>query len=150
MGKKRIIQKSADELLSEKEKLDKVLKKQSVAGIARKAKNGRMYILSSYNNTIISLTDIKGDILGWTSAGSLGFKGARKATPFAASKVAEVIIQKAQKAGVNQVKVFVKGLGSGRSSALRSLANKGLNITAIEDITPIPHNGCRPRKPRRT
>jgi len=149
MGKKRIIQKSAEELLKEREKLDKTLKKEIELRAKKGLKQGRIYIYSSYNNTIISLTDAKGNVLAWTSTGNLGFKGTRKSTPFAASKVAEMIIQKAEKLQVNKVKVFVKGVGSGRSSALRSLASRNLDITAIEDITPIPHNGCRPPRPRR-
>lgn len=150
MGKKRIIQKSTEEVLAEKDKLDRALKKEAVAGPLKKLKEGRIYIFSTYNNTIISLTDNRGDVLAWSSAGAIGFKGTRKATPFAASKVMEMLVQKAFKLGVTRVKVFVKGIGSGRSSALRALGNYNLEITAIEDITPLPHNGCRPKKPRRT
>lgn len=150
MGKKRIIQKTEQELLAEREKVDKALKKEIKLKAPVKAKQGRIYISSTYNNTIISLADNQGNVLAWVSAGSVGFKGTKKSTPFAASKVAELLVQKAEKMGLTRVKVFVKGIGSGRESALRSLGNKSLDITAIEDVTPIPHNGCRPPKRRRT
>ena len=150
MGKKRIIQKTEKELLAERDRIDKALKKEIRVKAPSKIKQGRVYIYSTYNNTILSLTDSQGNVLAWVSAGSLGFKGTKKSTPFAASKVAELLVSKASKIGVDKVKIFVRGVGSGRSSALRSLAAKGLDITAIEDITPIPHNGCRPPKPRRT
>lgn len=149
MGKKRIIQKTEQELLAEREKVDKALKKEIKLKAPVKAKQGRIYISSTYNNTIISLADNQGNVLAWVSAGSVGFKGTKKSTPFAASKVAELLVQKAEKMGLTRVKVFVKGIGSGRESALRSLGNKSLDITAIEDVTPIPHNGCRPPKRRR-
>ena len=87
--------------------------------------------------------------MAWTTAGSIGFRGSKKSTPFVASKVAEVLTQKAQKAGIEKISIFVKGVGGGRDSAIRALAARGFDITAIKDITPIPHNGCRPRKPRR-
>jgi len=113
------------------------------------AKEARIYISSTYNNTIITLTDLKGNVLAWVSAGNVGFKGNKKATPFAASKVAEAICQVAEKLGVEKVEILVKGIGSGRESAIRSLAAKGLEIVALRDITPVPHNGCRPPKARR-
>ncbi|OHA71037.1 MAG: 30S ribosomal protein S11 [Candidatus Wildermuthbacteria bacterium RIFCSPLOWO2_12_FULL_40_9] len=114
-----------------------------------KTKEGRIYIFSSYNNTILTLTDLDGKVLSWASAGRLGFKGAKKATPFAASKVAETITQASKKIGIDKVDILVKGIGSGRESAVRSLVTRGLNIMSIKDITPIPHNGCRPPKVRR-
>jgi len=117
--------------------------------IGRQIVRGRIYIQVSYNNTFITVTDEKGDVLAWSSAGSLGFKGPKKATPYAASKVAEAIIEKIKKNGFAEVEVFVTGIGSGRESAVRSLANHGLNIVYIKDITPIPHNGPRPKKVRR-
>lgn len=115
----------------------------------QKAKEGRVYISSSYNNTIMTLTDDKGNVLSWVSAGSVGFKGTKKATPFAASKTAEALLDISRKLGIERADVLVKGIGSGRESAVRSLAARGLEITSIKDITPIPHNGCRPPKPRR-
>lgn len=149
MGKKRIIQKSEEELLKERERVDAGVKKDVKVKAIPKTKEGAIYISSSYNNTIITLTDLKGDVLTWASAGSIGFKGTKKATPFAASKVAESICLTAKKLKVEKISVFVKGIGSGRESAIRSLASHGLDIVSIKDITPVPHNGCRPPKVRR-
>ena len=149
MGKKRIIQKSEKELIEETEKVESKAKKEVKIETSQKVKEGRVYISSSYNNTIITLTDTQGNVLTWASAGSIGFKGTKKATPFAASKVAETLAQSVKKIGIEKVQVFIKGVGSGRESAIRSLAVRGLDIILIKDITPIPHNGCRPPKVRR-
>ncbi|MDP2967564.1 MAG: 30S ribosomal protein S11 [bacterium] len=148
MGKKRIIKQSEEELLKEREKVEAKVKKE-VKETLKKIKKGRVYIFSSYNNTIITLTDLGGNVLGWASAGSIGFKGTKKATPFAASRVAEAITQIVYKIGIEKIEVLVKGIGSGRESAIRSLAARGLEIVSIKDTTPIPHNGCRPPKVRR-
>ena len=113
------------------------------------SREGRVYVYSSYNNTIISLTDPKGNVLASLSAGRIGFKGTRKSTPFAASKVADAISQLAETKGISKVEIFIKGVGAGRDSALRSLGTKTFEITGIRDITPIPHNGPRPPKVRR-
>lgn len=149
MGKKRIAIKTEEELLKEKEKIESAAKKEIKTKTFRKIKEGRIYIFSSYNNTLLTLSDLKGNILSWTSAGRLGFRGAKKSTPFAASKAAEAIAQSAKKLGVERIEVLVKGIGAGRESAVRSLAARGLDIISIKDITPIPHNGCRPPKVRR-
>jgi len=149
MGKKRIVRKSEEELIKEREKVEAGVKKEVKVKTSLKIKEGRIYISSSYNNTIISLTDSNGRVLVWKSAGSIGFKGTKKATSFAASKVAEAICAAAQKLGVEKINVLVKGIGSGRDSAVRSLASHGLDILSIIDVTPIPHNGCRPPKVRR-
>jgi len=149
MGKKRIIAKSEEELLKEREKVEEGVKKEVKLKPSQAIPEGRIYVLASYNNTIITLTDFQGNVLAWTSAGKIGFKGTKKATPFAASRVAEVLAQAAKKLGVEKVTVFVKGIGSGRESAVRSLAARGLNIISIKDTTPIPHNGCRAPKVRR-
>ncbi len=149
MGKKRIIAKSEKELLKEREDIEAKIQKDIKVEVFPKTKEGRIYISSFYNNTLMSLTDLRGNALTWASAGSIGFKGTKKATPFAASKVAEVLVQRARKLGIEKVQVIIRGVGSGRESAIRSLANQGLDITAIKDITPIPHNGCRPPKVRR-
>ena len=149
MGKKKIIVQNQEELLKEKEKIDIKLQKEIKLEPRQKITEGRVYIFSSYNNTIISLADPKGNVLTWASAGAIGFKGAKKATPFAASKVAETVVDRAKKIGIEKVRVLVKGIGSGRESAIRSLASRGLEIDSIKDITPIPHNGCRPPKVRR-
>jgi len=149
MGKKRIITKTEEELLKEREKIETAVKKEIKVEIPQKIKEGRIYIFSSYNNTILTLTDPQGNVLYWTSAGQIGFKGTKKGTPFAASKVAETMAQATKKFGIVSVQVLVKGIGSGRESAIRSLAARDLDIVSIKDITPIPHNGCRPPKVRR-
>lgn len=149
MGKKRIIEKTEEELLKEREKIEQALRKEVKIGPSKKINEGRIYISVSYNNTLCTLTDLKGNVLGWNSAGNIGFKGTKKSTPFAASRVAEKLVEKTKKFGVEKVEIFVKGVGAGRESAIRSLAAKGLEILSIKDITPIPHNGCRPPKVRR-
>jgi len=149
MGKKHIITKTEEELLKEREKIETAVKKEIKVEISQKIREGRIYIFSSYNNTILTLTDPQGNVLYWTSAGQIGFKGTKKGTPFAASKVAETMVQAAKKFGIEKIQVLVKGIGSGRESAIRSLAARNLDIVSIKDITPIPHNGCRPPKVRR-
>jgi len=148
MGKKRSVTKTEEELLKERERVEAKVKKE-IKEAPQKIREGRVYISSSYNNTIITLTDSKGNVLHWTSAGSIGFKGAKKATPFAASKVAEAMGQVIKKLGIEKLAIFVKGIGSGRESAIRSFVARGLEVVSITDITPVPHNGCRPPKVRR-
>ena len=104
------------------------------------------HIHSTYNNTVVSITDIDGNVLSWASAGTIGYKGSKKKTPFAAGQAAEAAAGAATASGVKKVEVFVKGLGSGRENAIRALQTAGLEITAINDETPVPHNGCRPPK----
>ena len=111
--------------------------------------SGLVYIQATFNNTIVTVTDAAGNTISWSSAGVMGFKGSRKSTPFAAGLVAEDACKKAMDHGLKAVGVYVKGPGSGRESALRAVANCGLRITHIRDVTPIPHNGCRPPKKRR-
>jgi small subunit ribosomal protein S11 len=111
--------------------------------------NGVAHIRSTFNNTIVTITDAGGNALAWASSGSQGFKGSRKSTPFAAQVAAEVASKKAMEHGVQNIEVYVKGPGSGREAALRALQAAGFNITIIKDVTPIPHNGCRPPKRRR-
>lgn len=150
MGKKHVVKKTEGEILKEREKVEESLRKETkIRTSSKKIRDGKIYISSSYNNTLITLTDMGGDVLVWRSAGSIGFKGTKKATSFAASKVAEAIVNISKKLGIIKIHVFVKGIGSGRESAVRSLATHGLNIVSIKDITPIPHNGCRPKKVRR-
>mgnify|MGYP006292759273 CR=1 FL=1 len=110
---------------------------------------GIAHVKATFNNTIITITDMNGETLAWDSAGTVGFKGARKATPFAASRAAEKVAGKVKRLGMREVEVHVKGPGSGRESAVTGLENAGMNVSALEDHTPIPHNGCRPRKKRR-
>jgi small subunit ribosomal protein S11 len=107
------------------------------------------HIKSTFNNTIVTITDLEGNTLSWASAGNVGFKGSRKSTPFAAQLTAEAAARRAQEHGVRKVDVYVKGPGSGRETAIRSLAATGLEILGIQDVTPVPHNGCRPKKRRR-
>jgi len=152
MGKKKVIAQSEQDALKEEKELSEAQKK-SFSG-AQNIKTGRVekakaYIQSSYNNTMLTMTDLGGNVLAWASSGALGFKGPKKATPFAASKVVESVMEKVKKVGVREVIVYVKGIGSGREAAIRALASHGLEISAIKDVTPIPHNGCRPPKIRR-
>ena len=111
--------------------------------------SGAAHIHSSFNNTIVTITDTQGNVISWASAGGLGFKGSRKSTPFAAAQAAETASKAAMEHGLKTVEVYVKGPGSGREAAIRSLQTAGLEITMIKDVTPIPHNGCRPPKRRR-
>jgi small subunit ribosomal protein S11 len=111
--------------------------------------HGVAHIKATFNNTIISISDPAGNVLSWASAGNVGFKGSRKSTPYAAQMAAEACSRRAQEHGVRRVDVFVKGPGSGRETAIRSLQATGLEVIAIKDVTPVPHNGCRPRKRRR-
>ena len=145
MGKKRIIRKSDEGGASEKiATLSSRGKKTK-----RKISAGIMHIGSTYNNTIINFTDTEGNSIFLASAGSLGFKGAKKGTPFAASKVAEVIAERSKSIGLSEVGIYVSGVGAGRESAIRSLAANGLAINFIKDVTPVPHNGTKPQKVRR-
>jgi small subunit ribosomal protein S11 len=111
--------------------------------------HGVAHIKSSFNNTIVSISDHEGNVLAWASAGNVGFKGSRKSTPFAAQMAAEQCARRAMEHGVRRVDVLVRGPGSGRETAIRSLASAGIEVTGIKDVTPIPHNGCRPKKRRR-
>ncbi len=125
----------------------KIVKKKKKKKIM--VKSGRAYITATYNNTIITLTDAQGNVLTWSSAGLMGFKGPKKSTPYAAEIIGRDVVNKAKNHGLQEVDVFIKGVGSGRDNAIRSLHSNGLNILSIKDITPIPHNGCKPPKPRR-
>ena len=115
----------------------------------RRVSQGRVYIQATYNNTIVTLTDLNGNTIAWASAGNCGFKGPKKATPYAASVIVKQVAEKVHESGLRDVAVFVRGVGSGRDSAVRSLNANGFNVTNIKDLTAIPHNGCRARKPRR-
>ncbi|MBI4576057.1 MAG: 30S ribosomal protein S11 [Planctomycetes bacterium] len=117
--------------------------------VKKNVTKGVVYIKASFNNTIITVADRDGEVLCWDTAGTAGYKGSRKSTPFAAQRAAENVAAKAKKFGMVEVEVKVKGPGSGRESAIRALQASGLQVKAIEDVTPLPHNGCRPRKKRR-
>jgi small subunit ribosomal protein S11 len=127
----------------------KVARKTVTKRNRKNIERGAAHIHSSFNNTIVSITDVAGNVISWGSAGGLGFKGSRKSTPFAAGEVAETAAKKAMEHGLKTVEVYVKGPGSGREAAIRALQTAGLEISSIKDVTPIPHNGCRPPKRRR-
>lgn len=115
----------------------------------RLVQKGRANIQCTYNNTIVTLADLSGGVLAWSSSGHLGFKGAKKSTPYAATQVVAEVSEKVKKYGLQDLEVYVKGVGSGREASIRALSNHGFNLVSIKDLTPIPHNGCRPRRPRR-
>ena len=117
--------------------------------IARKVSSGKVFVHATFNNTIVTVTDTNGKILCWSSPGTVGFKGSRKSTPFAANVAAKDAVKKAKMFGISDVEIYLRGPGSGKESAVRSIKTEGLNVRTIMDMTPTPHNGCRPRKRRR-
>jgi len=141
MGKKRIVKKGGDTAGSGGAATSRASK--------RKLDSGTLFVEATYNNTKVSLADTLGNVVTWSSAGSLGFAGAKKGTPFAAAKVGELIGERGASMGLKEVAVVVTGVGSGRESSIRAFATKGIQINSIKDVTPIPHNGTRPRKARR-
>ena len=142
MGKKRVVLVGGEES-SQKQEVKEEKKKKRIL------ERANIYVQASYNNIQITVSDENGAVVAWTTAGVAGFKGPRKATPYAASKVVDMIFEKLGLMDVKEAHIFAKGIGSGRDSALRALTSRNLNITSIKDITPVPHNGCRPRKRRR-
>jgi len=143
MGKKRIIKKSGTTM-------DKGLKARSLARVSkRKLSSGILHVQSTYNNTKVLLTDKEGNAVASSSSGALGFKGAKKGTPFAAAKVGELVAEKGVLMGLKEVDVIVKGVGGGRESSIRAFSSKGVDLLSIKDRTPVPHNGPKPKKPRR-
>ena len=132
--------------MAPKQKLKKVVRKRRERKVVER---GAAHIKSSFNNTIVTLTDTQGNALSWASAGGLGFRGSKKSTPFAAQTAAETAAKAAMEYGLKTVEVYVKGPGSGREAAIRALSACGLEVTSIRDVTPVPHNGCRPPKRRR-
>ena len=146
MGKKRVAQKSGNVGVDEK------IKEQAAHAAStskKRIEEGFAYVNASYNNTMVTITDSNGNVMAWSSAGSLGFSGPKKATPFAASKVVAAVIEKIKRSGPFNIHVIVRGIGSGRDSAVRTFAAQGFNILSLKDATPIPHNGPRPKKARR-
>lgn len=141
MGKKRIVKKTGGD--------GEGVQKSSSSSSKKRVDAGTLYVQSTYNNTKVVLADKSGNSLAWSSSGSIGFKGAKKGTPFAAAKIGETLAAKAQLLGMREVDVVVKGVGSGRESAIRGFTSKGIVIGTIKDVTPVPHNGPRPKKPRR-
>jgi len=142
MGKKRIVKNKEGEQAGEKTSVAQTSSK-------KKIEVGVLHVQSTFNNTALLLTDTKGNALAWSSSGSLGFKGAKKGTPFAAAKVGETLAQKAQNIGMKEISAVVRGVGSGRESSIRGFISKGIALTGVKDVTPVPHNGPRPPKPRR-
>jgi len=132
-----------------KSKKLKKTKKKIKKKIFTKVPYGQIYLQSSFNNVVLTLTDEAGNTLDWVTAGSLGYKGTKKSTPYAASLVGKAMAEKIIKRGISELKIYISGVGQGRDAAARALLASGANITSIVDITPIPHNGCRPKKPRR-
>ncbi|KKU52927.1 MAG: Ribosomal protein S11 [Parcubacteria group bacterium GW2011_GWA2_47_10] len=145
MGKKRIKEKSEEESKDGAAKTGAEPSRSATRSVAR----GIFHIQATYNNTLISITDEKGNVLAASSSGAIGFRGTKKSTPYAAARVAEVLSEKVARIQMPEVVVLVKGVGSGRESAIRAFVNKGFNVVLIKDITPIPHNGPRPKKARR-
>ncbi|OQA39278.1 MAG: 30S ribosomal protein S11 [Parcubacteria group bacterium ADurb.Bin316] len=144
--KKKLEKKKAEKDQTKGKKGAKKRKKR----VARKVSIGKAFVKATYNNTIVTLTDMQGNVIAWASAGMAGFKGPKKSTPYAASIITRLAVGKAREDyGLQEVSVFVRGVGTGRESAVRALNSNGLIINSIKDITPIPHNGCRPKKPRR-
>ncbi|KKR19144.1 MAG: 30S ribosomal protein S11 [Parcubacteria group bacterium GW2011_GWE2_39_37] len=135
----------------EKKKTEKTdnKKKKKKKKVEKKVSVGKAYVKATYNNTIVTLTNLNGDVISWASAGMAGFKGPKKSTPYAAQIITRIAVERAKEVGLQEVGVYVKGVGTGRESAIRSLNASGLVVTYIKDQTPLPHNGCRPKKPRR-
>lgn len=135
--------------MAKKPMKQKTTKENKKAAVAKQVPSGRVYITATFNNTLVTLTDNKGNTLAWSSAGAGGFKGARKATPFAAITAVESVVAKGKSVGMTAVEVFLKGPGPGRDAAIRALRNSGFNVSLIADITPVPYNGPRAKKKRR-
>ncbi len=142
MGKKRIVKKAGDTGTEGQPKA-------ALVSAKKRVESGTLYVQSTYNNTKVVLADKKGNTLAWSTSGAIGFSGAKKGTPFAAAKVGELVSTKAQAMGMKDVDVVVNGVGSGRESAIRGFLAKTINITSIRDVTSVPHNGPKPKKPRR-
>ncbi len=149
MGKKKVAEQTKEEALKESEKVQAAVLKKTSQTSKHKMERGRIYVNATYNNTIITVTDEKGNVITWMSAGSIGFSGPKKSTPFAASKVAEAVAAKVEKTGPFSVDIYVCGVGKGRDAAVRTFAGGKFNILSLKDVTPIPHNGPRPPKTRR-
>jgi len=149
MGKKKVIKQTKEELLAESDKIKEASESKGKQKGKRRIEKGKIYINASYNNTVVTVTDEMGNVIAWMSAGSIGFSGPKKSTPFAASKVAEAIAAKLEKTGPFNVDIFVRGVGKGRDSAVRTFAANNFNILSLKDVTPVPHNGPRPKKTRR-
>lgn len=140
---------SAGSNAAAEQKVEAATKTVKTKKLKKQILKGRATVKCTYNNTIVSISDINGAVLGWASSGMMGFKGAKKATPYAATQVVANVSEKVKKYGLQELEVFVRGVGSGREASIRALSNNGFELLSIKDLTPIPHNGCRPKKPRR-
>ena len=150
MGKKTVIKQDEAESLKEQEIIEANIKKDAGVGSVKRLEGGvSVFINSSYNNTIITVSDHRGNVLALSSAGTLGFKGPKKATPFAATSIVDALIQKLKRFDLGKISLYVRGVGGGREAAIRAFINRGLDVQLIKDVTPVPHNGPRPPKPRR-
>jgi small subunit ribosomal protein S11 len=149
MGKTKITKEEGSAVAKSSGETTEVKKEVKASSKKKQVASGILYVESTFNNTKVSLTDTKGNVLLWSSSGSLGFRGAKKGTPFAAAKIGETLGQKAFDMGLKEIAVVVKGVGSGRESAIRGFITKGFIINSIKDTTPVPHNGPKPKKPRR-
>lgn len=149
MGKKKIGTQDGTEAINQAGAVETAVAAASAKTVGKKFDAGRVYVKASYNNTIISVTDDNGNLVAWSTAGSLGFKGPKKATPFAASKIVAALAEKLRKAGLSNITIYLNGIGGGRDSSIRSFVNQGFNVLGIQDVTPIPHNGPKPKKVRR-
>ncbi len=149
MGKKKVGTQTEAEAINQASAIEGAVVAASAKDVKKKFEKGNVYVKASYNNTIISVTDEKGNLVAWSTAGSLGFRGPKKATPFAASKVVAALTEKLRKAGLQKVSIFLNGIGGGRDSSVRSFVNQGFDVLSIHDVTPIPHNGPKPKKVRR-
>lgn len=138
-----------EENITEEKKAPEQVKTKKKKTVQRIVKKGQVHIKATYNNTIVTVTDQNGNVLGWSSAGVCGFRGPKKATPYAASLIVKDLIEKIKKYDVTEVDIFLKGVGAGRESAVRAFHANGVNVMSIKDVTPIPHGGCRPPRPRR-
>ncbi len=149
MGKKKVAKQTTETAAKEAQVVEEKRAAQIGKGAKKRIERGRLYLRISYNNTSVTVTDEAGNTVAWMSSGSLGYSGPKRATPFAASKVIEAISEKLERTGPFEIAVFVSGIGSGRDAALRALATQRFEVTSISDITPLPHNGPRPKKARR-
>ena len=149
MGKKQVAEKTKEQVVAEARLIEEKHAQRVSKSAKKRYEKGKVYIKASFNNTFITVTDMDGNVITWMTAGSLGFSGPKKATPFAAAKVVEALAEKLQRTGPFEIEIYLKGVGSGRDSAVRTFGAKGFTITAIKDITPIPHNGPRAKKVRR-
>lgn len=149
MGKKKVSKQDDQALLKETADMESAVSQASSKKAKKRFLDGCVYVKASYNNTVVTVTDLKGNVVAWSTAGALGFKGPKKATPFAASKIVDALTEKLKKAGLENITIYLNGIGGGRDSAVRSFVNQGFNLLGIHDITPIPHNGPKPKKVRR-